>query len=535
MNRRHNIIALVTFAAIVGGCAVFWLLFSRVPDLSGAVQETIPPRISPDYSAIVIPPTIAPLNFTIEVPGTRYIIVIRGPRGKPVMLGIKRPVVQIPPRAWRNLLAANQGQAIAIDIYARSSTGTWKRFPSIVDTVSNDRIDQFLVYRLLPPLYTTYGKMGIYQRNMSTFEEKPLWLNRMSDDNCMNCHTFNHNDPDYFVAHMRGGPGNGTLIRQGRSIFKVGTATDFNRPAGYPAWHPSGNSIAFSVNTIRQFFHATGGNREGCDMGSKIVLYHIHSNTISSPPSLSDPAEMPTQPEWAPDGNYLYYCTAQQFPADSLFQCHTDIFYDLLRIRYDPLQDTWGSPEMVLSHKTTGQSVSFPRISPDGRFLLFCMSAHGTFPVFRPGGDIYLMDLKSLQYRKLDVNSNEPESFPRWSSNGRWFVFASKRMDGICGRLYFSHVDSSGTASKPFLLPQKDPRFYRSLLRTYNLPELISKPFTIPPRKLVRAFRDNAHLRHAQLSAALRERLTVSPKQGAPDSISAETWQGQSRARSAMH
>jgi hypothetical protein len=311
-----------------------------------------------------------------------------------VTFGTRWPVVQIPPRAWRNLLAANQGQAIAIDIYARSSTGTWKRFPSIVDTVSNDWIDQFLVYRLLPPLYTTYGKMGIYQRNMSTFEEKPLWLNRMSDDNCMNCHTFNHNDPDYFVAHMRGGPGNGTLIRQGRSIFKVGTATDFNRPAGYPAWHPSGNSIAFFVNTIRQFFHATGGNREGCDMGSKIVLYHIHSNTISSPPCLSDPAEMPTQPEWAPDGNYLYYCTAQQFPADSLFQCHTDIFYDLLRIRYDPLQDTWGSPKMALSHKTTGRSISFPRISPDGRFLLFCMSAHGTFPVFRPGGDIYLMDLK---------------------------------------------------------------------------------------------------------------------------------------------
>ena len=156
--------------------------------------------------------------------------------------------------------------------------------------------------------------------------------------------------------------------------------------------------------------------------------------------------------------------------------------------------------------------------------MLFCMSAHGTFPVFRPGGDIFLMDLKSLQYRKLDVNSVEPESFPRWSRNGRWFVFASKRMDGINGRLYFSHVDSNGIASKPFLLPQKDPQYYRSLLRTYNLPELISKPFAIPPRKLVRAFCDNGHQRKAMLSDALRKRLTVSPKVESADRVPAEAW-----------
>jgi hypothetical protein len=103
-------------------------------------------------------------------------------------------------------------------------------------------------------------------------------------------------------------------------------------------------------------------------------------------------------------------------------------------------------------------------------------------------------------------------------------------MDGICGRLYFSHVDSTGAASKPFLLPQKNPRFYYPLLRTYNLPELIARPFTIPPRKLVRAFCDNAHLRNAQLSADLRNRLQIPQKAAASDSISDEPWK-----RSATH
>ena len=522
------------FAAVACGCLLYMLFSSSMPDLSNALRASTPPRISPDYSALVIPPAIAPLNFTIEEPGSEFVVVIHSRQGRDIKIKAKEAEVRIPLRPWRNLLSVNSGKTIAIDIYSRSGFHTWKRFPSIIDTVSTDSVDRFLVYRLMPPLYTTYGKMGIYQRNVTTFREKPLWLNRMSDNNCMNCHTFKHNDPDYFIVHMRGGPGNGTLVRQGGNIFKVNTATDFNRPAGYPAWHPSGNSIAFSVNTIRQFFHATGGNREGCDMGSKIILYDIQSNTESSPACLSDPAEMPTQPEWSPGGDYLYYCSAPQFPPDSLLQYHTKILYDLFRIRYNPAQDTWGSPEMVLSHDTAGGSISFPKISPDGRFMLFCLSAHGTFPVFRPGGDIYIMDLKSQRCRKLDVNSNEPESFPRWSSNGRWFVFASKRMDGISGRLYFSHVDSSGNASKPFLLPQKNPRNYHYLLRTYNLPELISRPFAIPPRKLVRAFQDNGHRRNVRLSDVLKKRLPLSLKQETPDLVPAEPW-GKPRAGSTTH
>jgi hypothetical protein len=535
MNQRSTVRTVILSAVVVCGGIAYWLVCNRMPDFSNAIPEATPPRITPDYSALVIPSNCAPLNFVIDEPGTGYSIRIRGSYGREININTQRPAVQISLHPWRELLSANSGGTISIEIYVHSASGMWKKYPSIIDTVSKDPIDQFLVYRLLPPLYTTYGKMGIYQRTISTFEEKPLWLNRMSENNCMNCHTFKHNDPDYFVAHMRGGQGNGTIIKQGKNIFKVNTATDFNKPAGYPAWHPTGNSIAFSVNTIRQFFHATGGNREGCDMGSKIILYDIQSNTIFSPAVLSNPAEMPTQPEWSPDGNFLYYCTAPAIPADSSASCFADISYDLLRIPVDPYKDTWGQPEMVLSHESTGGGISFPRISPDGKFMLFCMSAHGTFPVFRPGGDICMMNLTSLQYRKLDVNSNEPESFPRWSSNGRWFVFASKRMDGICARLYFCHVDSSGSSSKQFLLPQKNPRFYQSVLRTYNLPELISKPFTISPRKLVHAFQNNAHQRRAKLSDALRKRLSIAQLPTTADSITAVPWENQPSAKSATH
>jgi hypothetical protein len=471
-----------------------------------SVQNT--PLIEPDYRSLVIPFTIAPLNFIIREPGIRFFIDIRDSQGNHVTLKSAHPIVHIPEKRWKRLLFYNKGKVIFIDVYAKGQNGAWKRFAPLVDTVSNDAIDPYLAYRLMPPLYRRYGTMGIFQRCLTSFEEKPLWLNRMSGNNCMNCHTFKNNDPDCMIVHMRGGKGKGTLVKQGKNVFKLNLETAFNKPGGFPAWHPSGGLVAFSVNRVRQFFHATGEPREGFDRKSRIIIYTIATNTISSPPALHNPNEMPTQPAWSPDGSYLYYCCARQYPEDSLAAYYTRIFYDLRRIRYSAENNRWGEPETVLSHEKTGLSVSFPTISPDGNFLLCCMSPYGTFPVFRPGGDIYLLDLRTGRYECLDINSKDPESFPNWSSNGRWFVFSSKRLDGICARPYVCHIDSNGAVSKPLLLPQKDPCFYSSFLQTFNLATFIKSPVRLSPNAMVAILEDNHHVRNAQLSLQLQKELT---------------------------
>ena len=68
--------------------------------------------------------------------------------------------------------------------------------------------------------------------------------------------------------------------------------------------------------------------------------------------------------------------------------------YDLVRISYDIGQDKWGEPETVLSSKDTGLSIAMPRVSPDGRWLLFCMCEYGYFPTWQQSSDLYIMDLK---------------------------------------------------------------------------------------------------------------------------------------------
>lgn len=519
---------------LAASCLIsFFSCSNNIPGKSGIVSVARMPRMDPDYTSLVIPQNIAPLNFTIKEPGIAFFVDLHGGPGPHVQVKSAKPEIRIPAHKWKKLLSSCAGKPLYIDVHVLDIAKSWQRFATITNTVACEKIDDYLLYRLIPPLYTRYGKMGVYQRTLSHFTQKPVWLNRMSHNNCMNCHTFKGNDPDYMAVHMRGGKGNGTLIKRGRDVFKVQTETAFNTPAGNPAWHPSGDFIAFSVNKVRQFFHETGSTREGIDMASDIILYTIASNTISSPPSLSDPRFMETMPEWSPDGKYLYYCRAPQFPQDSFIEYHAKIYYDLMRLPFDANTLSWGTPEPLLTHTTTGKSFSLPKVSPDGKFLLCSMADYGNFTTFRPGGDIVLYETATGNHRVLDVNTGAPESFPIWSSNSRWMLFSSKRKNGICSYLYISHIDSAGFASKPFILPQRDPHVYESLCMTYNFPCFLIKPFAMTPTRLVETFEDNARIRKAALDEHLKQ-LVEAGKKDLPAGASASGW-SQNPGQSSNH
>jgi hypothetical protein len=147
--------------------------------------------------------------------------------------------------------------------------------------------------------------------------------------------------------------------------------------------------------------------------------------------------------------------------------------------------------ETVLSAKETGMSTVHPKISPDGKYLLFVIMPYSYFAVYSDMSDLCLMDIATGKYRRLDrVNSRYAESFHTWSSNGRWFVFSSRRRDGLCAFPYFSYVDTNGNVSKPFLLPQRNPALYATLLKSFNVPVLSTKPVPVTWRELTGAATD---------------------------------------------
>jgi hypothetical protein len=453
------------------------------------------PVVDPDYSGTVIPPNMAPLNFVIREDAARYRVRIFAAGGDTIRIAAGGPSgrVVIPTTAWGRLLRANRGGTLTFEIYGKKG-GRWTRYHPVENRIAPDTIDGWLVYRKILG-YKSIPDMEIRQRSLGCFEDRTVLSNRTVSTRslaCINCHSFRGNAPDDMIIHMRG-EGQGMLLASGGRVEKIDTRTTFNRgPASYASWHPSGEFIAFATMKVNQTLHSTGEPRVVLDEASDLIIYNVKTNTVSTHPAIADPGRMETLPEWSPDGRFLYFCSAPQpVKADDAFYAdlgYRTIKYDVMRISFDGASGAWGVPETLVSSRQNGLSNVQPKVSPDNRFLLFVTMPWSYFAVYSDESDLWLMDLAARRCRRLDeVNSSSAESFHSWSANGRWFVFSSRRRDGICGLPYFAFVDTAGGVSKPFLLPQKDPAFYETLLKSFNVPVLVSGPIRDGWRALSRA------------------------------------------------
>ncbi|MFZ2146242.1 MAG: hypothetical protein WAV28_03395 [Sedimentisphaerales bacterium] len=463
-----------------------------------------PAKVQPDYVGSVIPPNIAPLNFVIQQEGAGYFVRIYSEKGKPIEIFTKTPVILIPKRAWHELLDLNRGRQLSLDIFIESRTATsssngenvrWTRFQALTAQIAPEDIDTFLVYRKIRPDHVTWRNMGIYQRNLSSFDESTILNNGYFKHGCVNCHTFCGNRAEKMLIGIRSADyGSSALLVEGDKVRKIGTKF------GYTSWHPSGQVAAFSVNKVRQLFHSAASEvRDVMDFDSLMAYYLVKSESVKTTPDLAKKDRLETYPTWSADGRYLYFCSAPMTWSDQTVvpESYDQIKYDLVRASYNIDRDQWGPLESVLSAEDTGLSILLPRISPDGRWLLFCMCDYGCFPVYRHSSDLYMIDLEAAKqtgdfaYDRLDINSSESESWHCWSSNSRWIAFSSKRGSGVFTRIYIAYVDKNGKVHKPMRLPQKDPTYYESCLWTYSVPELVTEPVRATKEKLGRVVRSS--------------------------------------------
>lgn len=469
---------------LVNKFELYFLIYLLLPLLCACAQYHAPdgevdrcPHIYPDYAGVTFPVNIAPPNFRIEEEGEAFQVEIgKVGEGQPRMvLQADGTVVTIPESGWKDLLEQSAGGKVYFRISALRQ-GKWMRYADVEDSISVSPIDPYLVYRLLYPGYELWNEMGIYQRDLASYRQTAILANRDFGKQCVNCHTFNQNSPDRMMVHVRGKQG-GTLVCTDGKVEKVNPKPQsFKHGATYPAWHPSGKYIAYSANEIQQFFHSAGEKPiEVSDLAADLMIYDVQKHRAFTDSLVYGDAFMETFPAWAPDGKSLYFCRAKAWektmPLDS-------VYYDLYRIQFDVEKEKLHTLECVYEASKEHQSVSFPRVSPDGRYVMFVRSDYGNFSIWHPESDLYLLDLSTGTARNMaEVNSDDVESFHTWSSDGRWFVFSSKRLDGLWARPYFSCFNpETGEAGKPFLLPQEDPHFYDTFTYTYNLPELIKAP-----------------------------------------------------------
>ena len=292
----------------------------------------------------------------------------------------------------------------------------------------------------------------------------------------MNCHTPASQRADLSMLYVRG-QGGGAILNQDGRLRKLNIKTDDMASGSvYFAFSPSGRYITFSTNVIIPAFHSKKEKRlEVFDSESDVYVADLKENRIIRSPLLCDTTVLETFPTFSPDGRYIYYCAS---PLPRLPQELDKLQYALVRVPFDEQTGRIGeTADTIYGGKTIAKgkhSVCHPRISPDGRRLLFTVQDYGTFPIWHREADLRMLDMNTGAIDTLRiVNSPMSDTYHSWSSNSRWFVFASKRDDGLYGKPYFCYIDREGRARKPFCLPQQSPTFYDTFLKSFNAPELV--------------------------------------------------------------
>lgn len=436
--------------------------------------------IFPDYKGVSIPVNIAPLNFDIELDAEDYFVELLSNNHR-LIPTIKNNTVIIPIGKWRDILRESVKDSIKVRVFAKQNN-EWFQYNDFYFKVKVDEMDPYIAYRSIGPGYEKWYKMGIYQRQVSSYHESAVFKNSYSSNNCMNCHSVNAGNPNEFMFHLRAKP-SGTYIRTEHEELFLDTKTAHTLSAGvYPSWHPSGKFIAMSTNKIKQVFHNHKNKAiDVFDKASDIIVLDIEKRQITTTPYLAS-YNRENMPTWSPDGKYLYFIRAKQVN-DSIQDFNAR--YDLLRIAFNAETVEWGKLDTVFEASQLNKSVTYPRISPDGKFLLLTMADYGYFTIHHPEADLYMYDLeKDSCYALSAANSAMAESYHSWSSNGRWIVFSSKRLDGVSGRPYFSYVNEEGQCDKPFVLPLKNPKTHWTRIHSYNIPEFMIDKINIPTRDI---------------------------------------------------
>jgi len=424
-----------------------------------------PAPIYPDYADVTIPVNVAPLNFMLTDSAQGAEVTINGEPAASSCNG----KITFGRRAWRQLMARYAGQTVSVvvsGIYGDSI----RQYRPFRWTIAADSIDRYLTYRLIEPDYEVFQHLELRERCLENFDERAISTYHLTGNRCMNCHTYGSNSANRSMLYVRG-EGGGALLNEGGTLRKLDLRTpDMVSSSVYFAFSPNGRYIVFSTNIIVPAFHSNPQKRlEVFDSRSDVYVADVQTRRVLHIPALADSSYLETFPTFAPDGHSIWFCRARVANSVEALQ------YDLCRLRFDEATGLAGDTVETILAARAGEksSVSHPKLSPDGSHLLFTVAHYGTFPIWHPEADLRMLDLQNGHIDSLQaVNSPLSDTWHAWSANGRWFVFASKRDDGLYGKPYFCYVDRNGRAHKPFVLPQRDPDFYRYTLKSFNLPEL---------------------------------------------------------------
>ncbi len=190
-------------------------------------------------------------------------------------------------------------------------------------------------------------------------------------------------------------------------------------------------------------------------------------------PGADDPKYVQTDGVWSPDGKFIVFARAEAKdphppglppPVEANDPNEVQIQYNLYRVPFN--DGKGGKPEPILGASGNGMSNNFPKISPDGRWIVFVKCRNGQ--LMRPDSQLYIVPVNGGVARRMHCNTSLMNSWHSFSPNGRWLVFSSKSRSPYT-QMYLTHIDAMGNDSPPILIDNST-----AANRAVNLPEFVN-------------------------------------------------------------
>ena len=204
-----------------------------------------------------------------------------------------------------------------------------------------------------------------------------------------------------------------------------------------------------------------------------LAYYSRETGQMRALPGADDPAFVQCDPAWSPDGKWVVFARApakdnyedgRPYPRQTNDSTELSIQYDLHRV---PFSDgKGGRSEPIEGASQNGVSNTFPKVSPDGKWIVFVKCRNGQ--LMRPDSELWIVPFEGGRVRRMRCNLSLMNSWHSFSPNGRWMVFSSKANTPYT-QMFLTHIDEEGNDSPAILVPNST-----TANRAVNIPEFVN-------------------------------------------------------------
>ena len=476
--------------------------------LAESLGKTGPPqgrlRITSPDDHTLFPPDIAAPTIAWSDREARcqwWLLSLKFPRGRqPIhVLTSQREWTPEAP-LWETIKAHSRDGDLTLSVYglADRESGTALSGQTIALRTSHDPVGDSIFYRQIPLPFAlasqSFEKTRWRLGDIASYGKPATVMEGITV--CASCHAFSGDGKKIGMEYNFGNDNGAQFITEVRPEIVVDekeifTWSDFPREGLIPPTRglfgrmsPSGRFAAASVNEISyaavmddlaysQLFFPTYGI---------IATYDSESRRITPLPGASDDRYVQANPVFGPDEKFLYFCRAKSknevhqnlaqvttvFEKRSIEELNHlyNIQFDIYRLPFN--DGRGGEPLPVAGASGNGMSNYFPRISPDGRWLVYTRSRSGI--MLQPDSELWIVPAAGGTARRMNCNRDHFNSWHGWSSNGRWLLFSTKT-NGPFTEIFLTHVDRDGNDSPPVRLSRFNDPGYAA-----NVPEFAPIP-----------------------------------------------------------